>query len=622
MTGAMDRPYMHGLAFLMLALGAPEGAAQEPPAAPPGPGLSRLYVAPMSHCDVGFTHTPADVAERRGKGVEEAIAASESDPDRRWTLEVGWDLDLFLARHGPEDPWRRRLRAAVAAGRISIGALYVNAHAAFLTGAPGILTAHLDDTEAVTGARPRTAILADVPRAPAALADALAAAGVRRLLWGPNDTFSAPAPLPRNRPFWWKGPGGGRVLTYILDGGYFNAADCWLVDAQGARFFKVADAVRLGEDAAATAFGIARESAAVPAPFDTALASHSFDNWSPDNARRLLAQARAWNAAGRKPEIVVATPDAYFDDVERRFAKAVETVSADMGAAWETVRAQIPVTTARYREALGSAAAAGPERRRALALAADHNMACGPVWPGSFERDGAVRHNREVAEMLGRAVHGIPAPPAVPDRAPPWPGDAGEPAGNPLATVASVPEAFAAVIADTDAGSLARPVAARMGLVPDLGPGAAIEGAESRALAEGRSLWLLARFDRCGPGITAVMKAAGDAAVDAGFLVPLQAALAEIHWDGLPASERLLIAPGGAVLHAGALRLRLSSPLVFAWAFGEDPRRPGRALLSALVVRHGTATTDKGGKPLLLTFAELFPGEPAVVATFVRLDVE
>ncbi len=572
-------------------------------------GLERIYVVPASHCDVGFTDTPSRVAAKRLATIEAAVDAADSDPAFRWTLEVGWDADLFLDAHGVRDPLRDRLRAAVGRGQISVGALYVNAHMFLMGPLLAEVACHLERCERELGMRPTVAILDDVPRAPRRLVDVLARRGVKALLWGPNDAFTTPAPLPRNRPFIWEGPDGGRVVTYICDGSYTNAFQRWLLDPPVARLFEAADARSRPDDAEATAFGIAREAKALPSWCSIACTLHAFDNWDAGAARLLPSRVAPWNrlrggtgpAAGG-PEIRVATPEDFFRDVEQRFHDRLEVVKTDVGGHWELVRAGVPLTTARLtgfveQWARGSITLdeAGV---RATVLAFDHNLAAGPPWPGMFDADGAIAHNREVAELTSKPARAAGVP---------WT----EPSGARPETAASrpvPPRRMSPAWLDARDGRGVELRVAPSWLEPSFGGGKAVAmpGVSTVSGAGGVSNSSCV-VDR-GRFVAAV---AGAEMVDAGWYVPLTFATPDLRWLDLPERERLRIGPDAAVLVVqGRPRLRLSTHPGFAWAIQDDPARPGLAALSGLVVRHGEKTTGKDGKPVVLSFPQLYPGEP------------
>src|ERR1019366_10396981 len=95
-----------------------------------------------------------------------------------------------------------------------VGATLLSPYAAAFPDALHLLTLHLDRIQRELGRRPAVSVVNDVPAVPEALVDALAAAGIKYLLMGPNLVFSGPLPLAVTRdPFYWESANGARVLV-------------------------------------------------------------------------------------------------------------------------------------------------------------------------------------------------------------------------------------------------------------------------------------------------------------------------------------------------------------------------------------------------------------------------
>ena len=93
-------------------------------------GPLTIYVVPGSHLDIGFTDVPSKVKQARVATLDAALDEMESDPDFRWTEEAGWVLHAWLEKHAADDERMALARKHIRAGRLGIGASYVNPHAA------------------------------------------------------------------------------------------------------------------------------------------------------------------------------------------------------------------------------------------------------------------------------------------------------------------------------------------------------------------------------------------------------------------------------------------------------------------------------------------------------------
>ncbi len=586
-------------------------------AAPLLADLETIYVVPGSHLDVGFTDTPSAVREKRVRTLDDAVDAAQADPDFRWNEEGGWVFDAWLEAHRGDEARIATMKNLLQEGRLYVGATYVNPHAAIFPESLGLLAVHLDRLEKEFGVRPRTAIVNDVPSVPEAIVDALSARGVRYLLLGANMAFTPPLPKELCRaPFWWESSAGNRLLVFIDPDSYTAAYTKWGIDPDCARFFNQKDFPRDRGPIETMESGIERMRKELDPALDAVAIQHAFDNWDAGGAKKLPGFARQWNDAGKTPRIVVATAEAYFEQVEKSLGDRIPVRRGEWGGDWDTGRAACPVWTWRLRKAAHAVTTDTPyETRAALATTMDHGMTLGGGWPEMFTEAQTRDHARECAGFFEGAVRGglgreaVGAAPA--ERIPPGKGP--------------VPEAWKQVLADVETPARLR--AGRFWLGPFV-----VEDAPELATSiewgmEDSRLVLSATIDReklpdeAGAGVAVVLEVPLLADPRVVRLAPLGSPYAmEGKWlRGAP--PPFVVAPGELAVLGLPKRLRVRSPLLFSWTVVADKTDPRRAWLQGLVLRQSMLCVFKGGEKKTLPFEELYPGEPSVLSIEVEIEI-
>lgn len=178
----------------------------------------RVFVVPHEHLDIGFTDYAAKVAELHARSLDEVLEIARATPTFRWVPDGFWVIEQYLAGRSPERA--RALLAAIRRGTIALPAAVSNLH----TGVASLETL----IRSLAGSRrfarthglraPRAAHITDVPSYSWSYAQVLADAGIRYLAAGSNGWRAPLWALGRwneRSPFWWEGPDGGRVLTWI-----------------------------------------------------------------------------------------------------------------------------------------------------------------------------------------------------------------------------------------------------------------------------------------------------------------------------------------------------------------------------------------------------------------------
>ena len=188
----------------------------------------RIFVAPSSHTNVGYTNVQPKCAERHSQNIDAAIDLCAKDPDFKWNLEVAWQAENYVnSRTGKRLEDFLRLAKE---GRIGVQALYAN----MLTGLCSTEEAcrfcqFAHDLSRKHGIPYSSAMISDVPTQEASLPMILAGSGIKYFSSGINNdrayTFTQ---MYSKGPAWWEGPDGSRVLMMWMPG--YAHASGWGMD--------------------------------------------------------------------------------------------------------------------------------------------------------------------------------------------------------------------------------------------------------------------------------------------------------------------------------------------------------------------------------------------------------
>ncbi len=400
--------------------------------------VETLYLVASSHWDLGFAGPSDIMCDRVAAHIDELIDNCEREPDLRWTVESTWQVLEWLKRT-PDRADQERFFDLVREGRIGIGATYGGMGTAWM-GAEEIcrLTYAAHRLRLKHDLPIDFAIMDDVPGYSAALPQVFAKSEVSSFLTGVNTTFGGRLSIPASdMPFWWEGPDGSRVLTWICHHYHESAmvyhmpptAARFFADSFGRPFLKPIDDLeriqRLG-----IALGL-QELAESGYDRDAALSMYSMDFISSDNGVTLAEWCRKWNESHDRPKLVQALPSEFFAHMREEYGDDFTALAGDWSGLWESGHAGAPVFAARtnsLRETLGpletlatvAAVAHGkpyPHFRsdqlsESLLHVHEHGFEIGTGWPDLVNADD-VRHNDlansrlvEVAEDTARYILG------------------------------------------------------------------------------------------------------------------------------------------------------------------------------------------------------------------------
>jgi hypothetical protein len=343
--------------------------------------VKTIYIAEWSHLDIGFTEPPDDIEAFAKTHLDQVLANLAADPAYRFFIEESWFLARWWERSSEAE--RDNLVAWLQSGRLSLGAGYASLHTT--TAGHEELTRNLYWASRFAREHQvplRTWITDDVPGSTFALPELLARSGIEYYLSGMNTPFGGRVQHPHHgeRPFWWVGPDGSRVLTWHTFDAYAEAFD-WgfsffdgIADIRNKTGKKLPELEELGY------------------PYPELMLMRAFDNhYQGFKVRDLVNQ---WNATYQTPKFVLATPEEFLDLMLARYGPdAFPSFSGDFGAAWSGSHADAPHTERMVRQA-------HREARAAEALLAAASVVDGLPVPQS-DVDHAYRRMLEVDEHSG-----------------------------------------------------------------------------------------------------------------------------------------------------------------------------------------------------------------------------
>jgi len=302
--------------------------------------IQKVYIVQLTHCDIGFTAPPDDVAEECKARIDQVIGYLHTYPDFKWTIESIWQLEQWLER--TDDPAKvAELFDFVSAGRIAVCGGYANMHSSmlgseemnrFLYPAQRLRSDH--------GVTIDTVAMNDVPGWSQAMPQVMSQSGCPYFLTGPNTWLGGAAKIPMaERPFYWEGPDGSRVLTWMGYGHYLEGAFEYSLHGNHTQM----EQGLLGKIAEWEAAGY---------PYDAILViDGTGDNGMANNVVNVINNVAWWNST-HSIELILATPGEFFRYMEQTYPGSFPVYSGDSAGFWAgTVNCGVPVGQAAARVA-------------------------------------------------------------------------------------------------------------------------------------------------------------------------------------------------------------------------------------------------------------------------------
>ncbi len=343
--------------------------------------ITTIHIMELSHLDIGFTEPPDEIELFAKTHLDQVLDNLDADPSYRWTIESGWWLDRWWERSTEAE--RQRMADHLVGGRLRLAAGYANLHTTTAGHEELARAVYFSSRMARRyGFSLRTWITDDVPGTSFAVPEILARAGLDYFVGGMNTTFGGRLEVPDHsqRPFWWVGPDGSRVLAWFTFDAYAEAFDYGFsfFDNLGDLYTKLGKKLPEQEEAGY--------------PYPELLLMRGFDNhYGGFKVRDLVAQ---WNAAYSTPRFVLSTAEEFLDLLRERYGdESFPSYSGNYGAAWSASHAGAQHTETWVRQS-------HRQGRAAEALLAAGSAVDGQPVPAS-RVDFMYRRQLEVDEHSG-----------------------------------------------------------------------------------------------------------------------------------------------------------------------------------------------------------------------------
>ncbi len=278
----------------------------------------RLYIQPSSHIDVGYTDWQERVITRHNDNMSLALDLCKQYPDFVWNTEVAWPQDNYLSMM-PKERKDEFIKYAKK-GRIGCQAIYGNmltgicSHESFIRD-----LYYARNVSRQYGIPYDMAVSSDVPTQVWTLPTVLAGAGIKYFSAGLNLTRGDSFNQLFHRPFYWQGPDGSKVLTW-LNNQYAQAANLGLLASV--------------DTATPRILGLLSGYDRADYPYDAVLAFGGVSDNQPLESN-LAAVAAEWNKRYEYPKIIFTRGPEFFRYVEKNFAEHIPTIAGDGGVYWE-----------------------------------------------------------------------------------------------------------------------------------------------------------------------------------------------------------------------------------------------------------------------------------------------
>ncbi len=289
------------------------------------PKINTIYLISHTHTDIGYTDHQDTVFRQHLEFIDRAVELGEATADYpeheryKWTCEVTSFVERYLAQRPPRQVDRflelhRRGQMAVAAMQYHWTPMLSTA--GMLRSLLPVLRLRRDYGLNIT-----TAMQCDVNGAAWRWADLLPAIGVDSFTMSIN-MHRGRRPEPDLTAFWWRGPAGGRLLTY-----------------NGPHYLYGIFRYGLGDEETTLKMlppALAALEARADYPYDFLYAQVTHparvDNGPP--LPNLAEFVRSWNASGRTPQMAFVTVDAFTRMLHDRYGDQLPTWQGDWADWW------------------------------------------------------------------------------------------------------------------------------------------------------------------------------------------------------------------------------------------------------------------------------------------------
>lgn len=334
--------------------------------------IKTVYLVPFSHYDFGFVEPPDAVRERAARHIDEVIRVAEENPSFRWTIESVWQVNEWLKRQRkpssvlPKDKEKiERLMNLIRSGRVVLSSSWGSMHTDFMGGEE--LNRLIYDYTALSKAyniKSELAMLNDVPGHPTTMPGVLADSGMKYMVTGAN-TFlmNATDIAPGKVPFYWQGPDGSKVLTWISQGNrgaYVEAATEFYLDPfshdpyTDRRPFEMFNPEMAGKTTPIQEMELGMTKLLNRYneggyKYDAVMVLAAHDFVEPTDVLNLEKAVALWKQHHPQIELKIATPPEFLRYIEGKYGDQIPTFKGEWSGLWSESKTQSPQISAAAR---------------------------------------------------------------------------------------------------------------------------------------------------------------------------------------------------------------------------------------------------------------------------------
>jgi len=297
----------------------------------------KIFVAPHTHLDVGYTDYQGKVAETQARVLEQAAELIREHPGFRFSMDGSWNLEQLLDTRSPSK--RDEVLDLIRQRKMTMPAQYCS----LLTGYASLETLYRSLYFSKNFARRyglpfEYANITDIPSYTGAYPSVLAAAGVKYFAAAANNDRAPVFAHERwnaKSPFWWEGPDGNRILFWY------------------SRHYEQVE----------TLFGLPPVLDAVRESLPVYLEAFSTPDYKPDVALLYGTQventdlfpstatfAPQWNEEFAYPHLEYSTFADFFAYIDKNYGAGLPLYKGDGGPYWEDGAGSDALYTAQDRE--------------------------------------------------------------------------------------------------------------------------------------------------------------------------------------------------------------------------------------------------------------------------------
>lgn len=334
--------------------------------------IKTVYLIPFSHYDLGFVEPPDAVRERAARHIDEVIRVAEENPSFKWTIESVWQVNEWLKRQRkptsvlPKDKEKiERLMRLIRSGRVALSSSWGSMHTDFMGGEE--LNRLVYDHTALSkayGIKSELAMLNDVPGHPTTMPGVLAGSGMKYMVTGAN-TFlmNATDIAPGKVPFYWEGPDGSKILTWISQGNrgaYVEAATEFYLDPfshdpyTDRRPFEMFNPELIGKTTPIQEMELGMTKLLNRYneggyKYDAVMVLAAHDFVEPTDVLNLEKAIALWKQHHPEIELKIATPPEFFKYIESKYGDQIPTFKGEWSGLWSEAKTQSPQISAAAR---------------------------------------------------------------------------------------------------------------------------------------------------------------------------------------------------------------------------------------------------------------------------------